>query len=67
MSSNAKTGSASKIKMESFDDLFGGSGAQETGAEQIINAPLPCTKASRYFPAFSTTAAAYHWQLPPIV
>ena len=40
MSSNAKTGSASKIKMESFDDLFGGSGAQEIGAEQIINAPL---------------------------
>ena len=40
MSSNAKTGSASKIKMESVDDLFGGSGAQETGAEQIINAPL---------------------------
>lgn len=40
MSSNAKTGSASKIKMESFDDLFGGSSAQETGAEQIINAPL---------------------------
>ena len=40
MSSNTKTGSVSKIKMESFDDLFGGSGAQETGAEQIINAPL---------------------------
>ena len=40
MSSNAKTGSASKIKMESFDDLFGGSNTQETGAEQIINAPL---------------------------
>ena len=40
MSSNTKTGSAAKIKMESFDDLFGGSGAQETGAEQIINAPL---------------------------
>lgn len=40
MSSNTKTGSASKIKMESFDDLFGGSGAQEIGAEQIINAPL---------------------------
>ena len=37
MSSNTKTGSASKIKMESFDDLFGGSSAQETGAEQIIN------------------------------
>lgn len=29
MSSNTKTGSASKIKMESFDDLFGGSGAPE--------------------------------------
>ena len=40
MSSNTKTGSAAKIKMESFDDLFGGSSAQETGAEQIINAPL---------------------------
>lgn len=40
MSSNAKTGSASKIKMESFDDLFGGSGVQEIGAEQIINVPL---------------------------
>lgn len=40
MSSNTKTGSASKIKMESFDDLFGGSSTQETGAEQIINAPL---------------------------
>ena len=35
-----KTGSASKIKMESFDDLFGGNSVQETGAEQIINAPL---------------------------
>lgn len=40
MSSNTKTGSASKIKMESFDDLFGGSNVQEIGAEQIINAPL---------------------------
>lgn len=40
MSSNTKTGSASKIKMESFDDLFGGSSAQEIWAEQIINAPL---------------------------
>lgn len=40
MSSNTKTGSASKIKMESFDDLFGGSSAQGIGAEQIINAPL---------------------------
>ena len=40
MSSNTKTGSAAKIKMESFDDLFGGSSAQEIGAEQIITAPL---------------------------
>lgn len=40
MSSNTKTGSASKIKMESFDDLFGRSSAQKIGAEQIINAPL---------------------------
>jgi ParB family chromosome partitioning protein len=40
MGSNAKTGSAAKIKMESFDDLFGGSAAQENGVEQIINAPL---------------------------
>ena len=40
MSSSTKTGSASKIKMESFDDLFGGSSAQEIGVEQIINAPL---------------------------
>lgn len=40
MSSNTKTGSASKIKMESFDDLFGGSSAQEIWVEQIINAPL---------------------------
>jgi len=35
-----KTGSASKIKMERFDDLFGENSVQETGAEQIINAPL---------------------------
>lgn len=37
---SSKTGSASKIKMESFDDLFGGSNLHEVGAEQIINAPL---------------------------
>ena len=40
MGSNTKNGSAAKIKMESFDDLFGGSAAQENGVEQIINAPL---------------------------
>ena len=40
MGGNAKMGSAAKIKMESFDDLFGGNAAQENGTEQIINAPL---------------------------
>ncbi len=40
MGGNAKSGSAAKIKMESFDDLFGGNAVQENGAEQIINAPL---------------------------
>lgn len=35
MSSNTKTGSASKIKMESFDDLFGGSNAQEIGQSRL--------------------------------
>lgn len=36
----SKERSASKIKMESFDDLFGGRTIEESGAEQIINAPL---------------------------
>ena len=40
MGSNTKAGSAAKIKMESFDDLFGGNAGQENGIEQIINAPL---------------------------
>lgn len=40
MGSNTKAGSAAKIRMESFDDLFGGNAAQENGAEQIINVPL---------------------------
>ena len=40
MGSNAKPRSASKVALESFDDLFGGSAAQENGVEQIINAPL---------------------------
>ena len=31
MGGNAKSGSAAKIKMESFDDLFGGNAAQENG------------------------------------
>lgn len=40
MGSNTKAGSAAKIKMESFDDLFGGNAGQENGMEQIINAQL---------------------------
>ena len=40
MGSNAKSGSAAKITLEKFDDLFGGSAAQKNGAEQIVNAPL---------------------------
>jgi ParB family chromosome partitioning protein len=40
MGSNAKLGSASKITLEKFDDLFGGSAIQRNGAEQITNVPL---------------------------
>jgi len=36
----SKTGSAAKVKLNSFDDLFGSSEMQTAGAEQIINAPL---------------------------
>lgn len=36
----SKTGSAAKVKLNSFDDLFGSSGMQTVGSEQIINAPL---------------------------
>lgn len=35
-----KVGSAAKVKLNSFDDLFGSSEVQKTGLEQIINAPL---------------------------
>lgn len=35
-----KTGSAAKVKLNSFDDLFGNNEMQAAGAEQIINAPL---------------------------
>lgn len=35
-----KKGSAAKVKLNSFDDLFGSSEMQTAGAEQIINAPL---------------------------
>ncbi len=40
MGSNAKSGSAAKITLEKFDDLFGVNTAQGNGVEQIINAPL---------------------------
>ena len=40
MGSNAKAGSASKVKIEKFEDLFGGSAGQESSVEQIISAPL---------------------------
>ena len=40
MGSNAKAGSASKVKIEKFEDLFGGSAGQGSSVEQIINAPL---------------------------
>ena len=40
MGSNAKAGSASKVKIEKFEDLFGGCAGQESSVEQIINAPL---------------------------
>lgn len=36
----SKTGSAAKVKLNTFDDLFGSSEVQKTGLEQIINAPL---------------------------
>ncbi len=39
MGSKAGTGSAAKIRMESFDDLFGGNAAGD-GTEQIVNVPL---------------------------
>lgn len=40
MSKTTKTGSAAKIKIDSFDDLFGENTLQGNGAEQIIIAPL---------------------------
>ena len=40
MGSNKKAGSASKVRIDKFEDLFGGSAGQESSVEQIINAPL---------------------------
>ena len=36
----SKTGSVAKVKLNSFDDLFGNNEMQTAGLEQIINAPL---------------------------
>lgn len=36
----SKAGSAAKVRLNTFDDLFGSSEVQETGLEQIINVPL---------------------------
>ena len=40
MSKTTKTGSAAKIKIDSFDDLFGENTLQGNGVEQITIAPL---------------------------
>ncbi|MDE7425895.1 MAG: ParB/RepB/Spo0J family partition protein [Lachnospiraceae bacterium] len=40
MNNSTKKKSAAKIKLDSFDDLFGNSTTQENLAEQIINVPL---------------------------
>lgn len=40
MSSNARKSSASKIKLDTYDDLFGSDIAGNSSLEQIINAPL---------------------------
>ena len=36
----SKNGSAAKVKLNSFDDLFGSSDMQIAGTEQVINVPL---------------------------
>lgn len=36
----SKVGSAAKVKLNTFDDLFGSTEIQETGSEQIIHVPL---------------------------
>lgn len=40
MGNNTKPGSAGKIKLNKFDDLFGIATEQDTSAEKIINVPL---------------------------
>lgn len=40
MGAKAKTGSAAKIKIDHFDDLFGGAAEQGASGEQILSVPL---------------------------
>ena len=40
MSNNTRKGSAAKIKIDSFDDLFGSALEQDDSVEKIINAPI---------------------------
>ena len=40
MSSNARKSSASKIKLDTYDDLFGNDTAESSSLEQIISVPL---------------------------
>ena len=40
MSSNARKSSASKIKLDTYDDLFGNDTAENSSLEQIISVPL---------------------------
>lgn len=40
MSKTLKIGSAAKIKIDSFDDLFGNDTTQNSSLEQIISVPL---------------------------
>ena len=40
MSSSARKSSASKIKLDTYDDLFGNDTAENSSLEQIISVPL---------------------------
>ena len=40
MSSSARKSSASKIKLDTYDDLFGNDTAESSSLEQIISVPL---------------------------
>ncbi|MBO5373287.1 MAG: hypothetical protein J6A75_11315 [Lachnospiraceae bacterium] len=47
MSSNARKSSASKIKLDTYDDLFGNDTAENSSLEQIISVPLTFHDMSR--------------------